>query len=119
MKINLTLLIQIIHFILTWKMLKIFILKPVYDQLEKRAKKEKEYLDALALREKFIAQQKELQKKELLEFQAHTSLDYPLPEKPSIDFEFNTSYTRDDKEIQTLTEKIKNLIVQKVPRVRS
>ena len=119
MKINLTLIVQLIHFILTWKILKNFILKPVHEELEKRDKTEHESLNALKEREIYIAQHKEIQKQELKEFQKQILQNYPMPLNPVITLDLTTSYTRNEKEIETLTAKIKNLIVQKVPRVRS
>lgn len=118
MKINLTLALQLIHFVLAWKALKAFVLKPTLDTLKARQKKAHELLEALETKAQFIKNQYALKNNELYEFQGRSTREYPMPKETELSYDSSIPYTRDEDEIRKLTQKVTKLIIEEVPRVR-
>ncbi len=116
--INFTLLIQIINFYITYRVLKKVIFKPTIDNIEKREHEKRELNLNINKQEAFILAKEKIKKSNLLDFQKKIQQNFILPPNKLPDIPQEISYKRNLSEIKSLTTRIKDLIIQEVPRVR-
>ena len=118
MKINITLLLQILHFYITYVILSRFIFKPVIGFINKQKSEDELLLQGLENKKAILLKLEHNKKQNIIEFQKKIATQYSIPLKPTVQFDYNMIYKKDPKEIECLTQKIKDLIIREVPRVR-
>lgn len=118
MLINITLVIQVIHFFITYAILSKLIFKPVLAQIQSRDKKEKDLTIDLENKKNLLLLKEHQKHQKLLNFQYKIKDKYPMPKKEIAKIDGGIGYTRNEKEVRCLAEKIKDLIIKEASRVR-
>lgn len=118
MNINITLLFQIANIVITYFVLKRYLLIPLFIFFERTKKKKQEELKTLASQERLLEDLKERYKKNIIDFQHRMKHYYVQKEVlPSLSITYK-QHALDDNEMINITEKIEAIIREKVPHVR-
>ncbi len=117
MYVNITLLIQIINFSITYHLLNKLIFSPIIISLKKKKTVEDNFINSLKKEEHLLLSKEKRLHQDLIDFQRKIQKKYVPLTKKSIEVQFDITYERDEKEVKNLTKKIKDLLVKEVPRV--
>ena len=118
MKINITLLIQIINLSITYYLLNRLIFFPIIASLKTKKEVESNFIKSLNKEERSLLEKERELREDLINFQKKVQQKYVILPKKPIEVKFAITYERDEKEVQNLIKEIKELLVEEVPRVR-
>jgi len=118
MEINITLFIQIANFLLTYYLLNKLIFAPVIASLNKKKKEENAFLKSLNNEEAVLLEKQKEENAQLCSFQQKLATKYKKPKKEHLHIKFDIAYKRDPVEVKNTIKKVKDLLVEEVPRVR-
>lgn len=116
MKINVTLFIQIINFFITYKVLTLFLFKPILESLkEKRIRKEK-LQKSIKEKEQELVNLEQQKRENIITFQKHIKQTFPFISPKQYDKPLEISITKQEIiDTKKLKNKITDWIVSKVP----
>jgi hypothetical protein len=117
MRINITLILQIINFGVTYWFLNKFMFRPVVNFLQKRAEKEKNQVDRINRKERHLLELEEKKHEELVFFRFRMQERYSFAPVKTPELPTKLFYRVDRDEAGKLTEKIKKMLVKRVPHV--
>ena len=117
MQINATFFIQLINFAITYWFLNKFMFKPVLSFLQNKKAKEKSFQEKLCLSEKILLEMEKDKQNSLEEFQENMVEKYEFVSPAKCKVPPEISYKVDKEETKKLTEKVKDILVERVPHV--
>jgi F0F1-type ATP synthase membrane subunit b/b' len=118
MKINITFFIQIINFTITYFVLKKLIFGPVIKSINQKNKEKELFLNFLKQEEIQLLEAQKQENDQLIDFQERMSQLYKKPKTKPIKVDLDITYQRNELEVQQLVAKIKDSLIEEVPRVR-
>lgn len=117
MELNITLLIQIGNFLITYFVLKKFLFKPSIASIKSKKEAKKSFLDNITKEEERLLSEQQRKAAHLEKFQRETKKEYvPLHFKPLV-IEADITYKRDEEEVERTVQEAKDFIVKRTPRV--
>jgi hypothetical protein len=115
MRLNVTFIIQIGNFWITYFFLKKLLLNPLVTILKRREKTKQHIIDILKQKELFLKHKIEEKNKALLDFQLSLKKRYTLTPVEYLDIPLEFTYQKNKAEIDNLILTCKNILIEKVP----
>jgi hypothetical protein len=115
MRLNITFIIQICNFWITYFFLKKLLLKPLVMILNRREKTRQHIIDILKQKELFLKHKVEEKNKALLDFQLSLKKKYTLAPVEYLNIPLEFTYQKNKGEIDALILVCKNTLIEKVP----
>ena len=118
MNINATFLIQIIHFLIAYKMLNALLFRPAIASLKEKRDKRKQIETAIKQEEETLLSLEKEKTEQIVTFQAHVKKQYPfvtpLPHEEVIE---TARTVPEEVDIKQVKQELVDLLVTKVPDV--
>ena len=114
MYINITLIIQLINFGITYWFLNKLLFVPFIAKITHKNKTEKSLLEIVSLETKNFEKLQIKKKQELIQFQDHVKDSYQTEPIPEISVETTMKELSDKQQIKNLSSRIEDMIVEKV-----
>lgn len=117
MKINLTFVLQLINFFVTYYMLHALLLRPLLAVIRKERSHEHGLREKLRQTLSRVRARKREQKEALVDFQESFEAKFTLEPLSTPSIDANIGYTKDQQQISQQIDRVKTLIVSRLPHV--
>lgn len=115
MQINVTFIIQIINFWISYALLHKFLFKPFVRLINSKEAARETLIKGLKAKEQRLLQLQEDKKKNLEVFRTHIKAEYPFQTLPLEKMPSEFMFTKNQTELEALIDAEKNLLIQKAP----
>jgi hypothetical protein len=115
MNINVTFVIQMIHFVIVYMVLKRFFFKGIVSVLQEREKTKQKLTAGLKDKETSLVSLQEEKKKDVVIFRDMLHEKYTFASETSHEIPTGAFYQKDEARLVSIAERVEQLIVEKAP----